>query len=419
MAYDPGSSTTFQDIDLDEERTGFDFGRAQIAEAAVFGFMIYGFLWDYFRFDLGLFTWGIGNDRPTIDGIGIPLTGWEIPRTILEFSAGGVSLRTQSIVWDVTSLDWLALVFIVFASFHVVVPLYRKRDLTAYYWRRFKRNTEAVASLVFLVFVTLMALIGPFVLTPPDITETVALGAVPPMGVEAVVQGELKQGSLAHPLGTTSQGKDLLVLLVLGAKVSLEVGLLSTFIAVAIGTVVGSVAAYSGGIVDEVLMRYVDIQSVFPVFLLLLLFIYLYGGSLFLIIALYGFFGWEGTARLVRSEALQRTEEAYIQAAEAAGASRLYVVRRHIIPNVSRTVVTNATLAIPVFILGEATLAFLGFSDPDIFSWGQVIAQGKSGLHRGVWWTATIPGIFLFFMVLAFNYVGDAANDAIDPRGDK
>jgi peptide/nickel transport system permease protein len=419
MAYDPGNRTTFQDIDWDEENAGFSFTRLQLAQLATFGLLVYGYLWDYLRFDLGPVSWGLGNQHPTIDGIGIPLTSLEIPRTILVFEEGGVYVRTQSIVWDITSLDWLALLFIVFAVFYVVYPLYRKRDLTAYYWRRFKRNTEAVAGLAVLALMSVIAVVGPFVLTPPDIAETIGLGAVPPMGVTAEVQGVQKTGSLAHPLGTTTNGKDLLVLLVLGAKISLEVGLLAMFIAISIGTVVGSVAAYSGGIVDEVLMRYVDIQSVFPVFLFLLLLIYLFGASLFLIIVLYGFFGWEGTARLVRSEALQRTEEAYVQAAEAAGASRLYIIRRHIVPNVSRTVVTNATLAIPGFILGEASLAFLGFSDPEIFSWGQTIAQGRSGLGRGVWWTATIPGFFLFFMVLAFNYVGDAANDAIDPRGEK
>jgi peptide/nickel transport system permease protein len=117
----------------------------------------------------------------------------------------------------------------------------------------------------------------------------------------------------------------------------------------------------------------------------------------------------------VRSEALQRREEAYVRAANAAGASRGWVIRRHIIPNVSGTVITAATLAIPTFILGEAALSFLGFGDPETFSWGRTINAGRSDLDSA-WWISTIPGLFLFFTVLAFNFVGDALSDAIDPR---
>jgi len=175
-----------------------------------------------------------------------------------------------------------------------------------------------------------------------------------------------------------------------------------------------------GGMVDEVLMRYVDLQATFPTFLLLILLIYLYGGSLFLLIMLFGFFSWEGTARLVRSEALQRTEEEYVQAAEAAGASQAWIIRRHIIPNVSSTVITNATLSIPAFILSETTLSFLGFADDSIYSWGQIIASGQGLLvPEFAWWVTFFPGLVLFLTVLAFNYVGDAINDAVDPRRDK
>jgi peptide/nickel transport system permease protein len=164
-------------------------------------------------------------------------------------------------------------------------------------------------------------------------------------------------------------------------------------------------------------MRYVDLQQTFPVFILLVLLTYLYGASLLLIILLYGVFGWEGTARLVRSEALQRREEAYIRAAESAGASRLWLIRRHLIPNVSSTVITAATLSIPVFILGEASLSFLGFGDPETFSWGRTINAGRSDLDSA-WWISTIPGFVLFLTILAFNFVGDALRDATDPRSE-
>jgi peptide/nickel transport system permease protein len=216
-------------------------------------------------------------------------------------------------------------------------------------------------------------------------------------------------------LGTTADGKDILTLVLYGMNVSVRIGLIVSFIVITIGTTVGTVAAYAGDWVDEVLMRYVDIQQTFPAFFLFLLLTYVVGGSLFLFVLIFGFFGWEGIARLVRSEALQRREEEYVRAAAGAGASTLYVVRRHLVPNVSSTVITATTLLVPGFILFEASLSFLGLGDPTVPSWGRVIANGRSDLDTA-WWVSTFPGFFLFFTILAFNFVGDALRDALDPR---
>jgi peptide/nickel transport system permease protein len=201
-------------------------------------------------------------------------------------------------------------------------------------------------------------------------------------------------------------------------QVSMKLGLITTLLVISIGTVVGTVAAYSGGMVDETLMRYVDIQLTFPTFLLYLLLVFLFGGSLFMFIVLFGLTSWGGIARLVRSEALQLREEEYVLAAKSAGANAAYVIRRHLVPNVSSTVITAATLAIPGYILAEAALSFLQLGDPTIPSWGQVIAAGRSDLDTA-WWISTFPGFFLFFTILAFNFMGDALRDALDPRADK
>lgn len=307
---------------------------------------------------------------------------------------------------DLTGVEWLLVAVLLLGVFHVGLPLYRNGRMTRYYWRQFRKNRAAVASLVFLGFVSVVGLFGPLLWTGPN--QAIDYGAAyqPP-----VFMG----GSWEHALGTDAQGRPVWHLIVYGMRVSLEVGLISMVFAVSIGTVVGTAAAYFGGYVDEVLMRYVDLQQTFPVFILLLLLIYLYGSSLLLIIALYGLFSWEGTARLVRSEALQRSEEEYVRASEATGATRWWTIRRHLIPNVSSTVITAATLSIPVFILGEASLSFLGFGDPDVFSWGRTISDGRSDLSNAPW-ISTIPGFFLFLTVLAFNFVGDALRDAIDPR---
>jgi peptide/nickel transport system permease protein len=311
-----------------------------------------------------------------------------------------------SLGWDVTGVEWLFFLVLVLGVFHVAVPLARNRRLTAHYWREFRKNRLAVVSLGFLGFVFAVGVLGPLIWTNPN--DAIDFGATyrPPVFLG---------GSLEHALGTDAQGRPMWHLVVYGMRVSLEVGLIAMVLSITIGTVVGATAAHFGGYVDEALMRYVDLQQTFPVFILLLLFVYLYGQSLLLIIVLYGLFGWEGTARLVRSESLQRTEEAYVRAAEAAGASRWWTIRRHIIPNVSSTVITAATLSVPVFILGEASLSFLGFGDPDVFSWGRTINAGRGELPTAPW-ISTVPGVFLFLTVLAVNFVGDALRDAIDPR---
>jgi peptide/nickel transport system permease protein len=330
---------------------------------------------------------------------------------------------TTPFVWNVTQLDWLFVTTLLAVGRYVVVPLYDDRRLTAYYWREFRKNRMAVLGLAYLLVVFLVGVLGPLVLEKP--TLAVERAYQPPLfvGVDAsvpvnclgpVVEGQC-HGTMAHPLGTTGDGKDVLVLVVYGMQVSMKVGLISTLLVVTIGTAVGTVAAYGGGLVDEALMRYVDVQLVFPAFFLYLLLTYLFGGSLFTFIVIFGLTGWGSIARLVRSEALQRAEEAYVTAARGAGAGTLYVIRRHLVPNVSNSVITAATLLIPGFILFEASLSFLSLGDPTVPSWGQVIAAGRSDLSTA-WWVSTVPGVFLFTTILAFNFLGDALRDALDPR---
>jgi peptide/nickel transport system permease protein len=307
--------------------------------------------------------------------------------------------------WDVTGVDWLFLLTLEVLVIVVAVPLYQNPRLTRQYWQEFRSNRAAVISGWFLIATFAVGLVGPILLDRPRLSLAQASQAPVFMG-----------GSWAHPFGTDVQGRDLGVLIVYGMRISMEVGLIATLLAVTIGTLVGTTAAYFGGLVDEALMRYVDLQQSFPTFILLVLLVYLYGGSLVLVIGLFGLFSWEGTARLVRSEALQRSEEAYVEAARAAGASKRWVITRHLVPNVSSTVITVATLQIPGFILGEAALSFLGLGDPEAFSWGRIIASGRGELASAPW-ISTIPGLFLFLTVLAFNFVGDALRDAIDPRG--
>jgi peptide/nickel transport system permease protein len=327
--------------------------------------------------------------------------------------------------YDVAAVDWLSALTLLAAGYYLLLPLYDNPRLTGYYWRRFRRNRVAVGSAAYLIVVLAVGAVGPAVVGPADLSilrqyqppvYTSVSTDVPLQCVGRVVDGRC-HGSWRYPLGTTGEGQGILRLIVLGMRVSMQVGLITTFVVVAVGSLVGTTAAYFGGWVDELLMRYVDVQATFPAFFLFLILAYLFTPSLFLLIVLFGFFGWEGVGRLVRSEALQRSQEEYVRAAESAGASDGWIIRRHLLPNVSSTVITVATLLIPSFVLVEAAFAFLGLTDPSIPSWGRTIAGGRDVVDTA-WWVATLPGVFLFLTVLSFNFVGDALRDALDPRSE-
>lgn len=324
---------------------------------------------------------------------------------------------------DLSAIDWMYVVTLLVLFFYVVLPLYEDRRMTAYYWREFRKNRAAVAGLVYLSFVFVVGLVGPAFIEPPTVEPSLqyqppvfgSVDAAVPIDCVGEETGGLCHGTWEHPLGTTGEGKDILTMVVYGMLVSMQIGLASTLVVVTVASVVGITAAYFGGMVDEALMRYVDLQITFPSFFLYLLATYLFGGSLFLMVLIFGLLGWGGVARIVRSEALQRREEEFVLAAKAAGAGGAWTMRKHLLPNVSNSVITAASLLIPGFILFEAALAFLGLGDPTVPSWGQVIADGRDDLSRA-WWISTLPGFFLFFTILAFNFLGDALRDALDPR---
>lgn len=300
--------------------------------------------------------------------------------------------------------DWLFAITLVVLGYYTLLPLYQNPRLTRHYWDEFKKNKAAVVSLGFLIVVFLLGLVGPYVVGEPELD--LAASFEPP-----VFMG----GTWEYPLGTNKGGEGILEIVVVGMRVSMQVGLITMLIIIFFATAVGTTAAYFGGWVDEVLMRFVDIMLTFPTFFLIIFTVYLFGGDLFMIILILGLTTWTARSRLVRSEALQRREEQYIDAAENFGGSERWIITKHLVPNVSNTVITAATLAIPYLILYEAVLAFLGFGDPDVWSWGRIISEGRADLQNAPW-VATIPGIFLFLTVLAFNFMGDALRDALDPR---
>ncbi len=297
-------------------------------------------------------------------------------------------------------------------------------SLTRYYWERASRNRLAVAGLVFILFLVLLALIGPFFTVDPTEVNFEEKNQ-PPLGFtieESVYDSKTQQlttksiiGTRQHPLGTDNKGRDLLAMIVSGTRVSLLVGLFATGIAVTLGTLIGTMSAYFSGWVDQVMMRFTDVMMTFPFFLLLVLIVFIYGPSLIIIVVVIGLTGWTGTARLIRSETLSLRTREFIMASKALGASDSRIVLTHLIPNVVSLIIVIATLSIPGVILAEAGLSFIGLGDPLVTSWGMVLRAGQQNLDTA-WWVAVAPGIMLFLTVLAFNFMGDGLRDAFDPR---
>jgi len=286
------------------------------------------------------------------------------------------------------------------------------------------RNRLAVFGLAFITFLALVAIFGPFFTPDPTEVDFEAKN-LPPIGfstTQSVYKIETDEfittkvtGTWKHPLGTDRKGRDMLAMIVSGARVSLQVGLLATGIAIIIGTIIGVMSAYLGGWADNALMRFTDVMMTFPFFLLLVLIVFIFGPSLAFIVMAIGLTGWTGTARMVRSESLSLRTREFVVAAKALGASDGRVVFRHLIPNVISLIIVIATLSIPGVILAEAALSFIGLGDPTVPSWGIILEEGQHSLDTA-WWVAVEPGIMLLLTVLAFNFLGDGLRDAFDPK---
>jgi peptide/nickel transport system permease protein len=326
----------------------------------------------------------------------------------------------------VDTLVYFYAFFFLMAIFYGVYPLYENRRLTRYYWERTRRNRLSIGGVVFILFLIALALIGPFFTLDPTEVSFEEMN-LPPIGLTFqqslydLDSGEFitteTPGNWRHPLGTDDKGRDLLAMIVSGARVSLQVGLIATLIAITLGTIMGVLSAYLGGWADNALMRFTDVIMTFPFFLLLVLIVFIFGPSLTFIILIIGLTGWTGTARLVRSEALSLRTREFIMASRSLGASGGRIVFRHLIPNVISSIIVIATLSIPGVILAESALSFIGLGDPTVASWGMILNAGQQTLDT-TWWVAVEPGIMLFLTVLAFNFLGDGLRDAFDPRSD-
>jgi ABC-type dipeptide/oligopeptide/nickel transport system permease subunit len=234
-----------------------------------------------------------------------------------------------------------------------------------------------------------------------------------------IKDGELRILGLVHGLlGTDNAGRDIYSQLVAGVVISLQVGLLAAVLSTSIGVVVGVVSGYTGGVVDEITMRTVDILLCLPVLPLLLTLMFIYGKSPYYLILIIAVFWWLGLSRIIRSQVLSLREMPFIEAAKAAGAGRFYTVFRHLIPNVLPVAFANMVLAVPGAIITEAALSFLGFGQQAVPTWGKMLnhAFNYGAFSHMAWWWIFPPGLAIVGLCLAFVFVGHAVDEIANPR---
>lgn len=393
----------------------------------------------------------MSNEAPTPGETPLEPIDWDrldsksrtVPRRLIAFVVGLVAMgalyrHTSAhhvgvlIPWEPTMLTWLYRVSLLTLACFGLPPLVRNTARTGRYWRRFRGDRVAVVCLAYLIVFVLLATVGATIVGHPssqlgDARQPPVLfgakdGLVVSSCVGPVVEGYCR-GTLSHPLGTNALGQDMIALIVNGMHVSFQVAVITAVLMIPVATVVGLVAGYVGGFVDDALMRYVDVQQSVPAFVVYLILVFVIGPSLFAYVVVFGLLNWGSIARLVRSEVIQRREEGYIEAAKSAGVSRLTILRTHLLPNVSNTILVGATKKVPQIVLLETALTFIGLGDVGrwYLSFGDTI---NSGFHTGytdpinVWWVWTVPVVALVITIVALSIVGDTLRDVYDPRGD-
>jgi len=269
-------------------------------------------------------------------------------------------------------------------------------------WRQVRRNRFAVIGIIILGLLAVAAVFAPAIAPYPPNDKDYALGA----------QGLSRE----HLLGTDSFGRDILSRLIYGCRVSLTAGFIVVGIAGSIGVTLGALAGYYGGLIDQVVMRLVDVLYAFPALILAIAVVAVIGPSLTNMMIVLGFVSWIGYARLVRGMVLSLREEEFVSAARVIGVRDYRIILRHILPNCVGVVIVQATFGVAGAILAASALSFLGMgAQPPTAEWGAMLFAAKKWM-RHYSSMAIAPGMAIMITVLAINFVGDALRDALDPR---
>jgi peptide/nickel transport system permease protein len=269
--------------------------------------------------------------------------------------------------------------------------------------REFMSNRLAVTGVAILLFFLVFCFLGPFIYHA-NLLQTDLINAHDPPGA-------------GHPLGTDTQGFDVLGELMKGGQAALEVGFFAAFIAITVGSLVGAVAGLAGGLVDSALMRITDVFLAVPFLFVVLILAIRYGATVLSLSLVFGLFAWQVPARLVRAEVLTIRERDFVLAARTAGSGSWRLIGRHLLPNAMGVVIVNVTFQVADAILAIAYVGFLGFGlhYPNV-DWGDMLSSGTTYITDGYWWLIYPVGICIVLTVMALNFIGDALRDSMDVR---
>lgn len=289
------------------------------------------------------------------------------------------------------------------------IAMQRRRATAGRVWRQFRASRQGMIGLAILGVIVLMALAAPLLVDARELNPVFARASGNPQWAPPWEFG---------PLGTDYIRRSVWAQFVWGSRVSLFVGLAATVLTIFIGSVVGIVSGFVGGRVDAVLMRITEWFLVIPFLPLAIVLASVLGRSVWNIIFVIGITSWPSTARLLRAQVLTVKQRLFVDRARSLGAGGGHIVLHHVLPNVSGLILANATLAVPISILTETTLSFLGLGDPSAASWGKTLEEAfvNGAIVRNAWWYYLPAGLGILAVVLAFTLVGRTLEEIADPR---
>jgi len=287
-----------------------------------------------------------------------------------------------------------------FGDQDIPIPLWRQR------LKVFMGNKLAIASCIYLVAIAAACFIVPHLHPTNQTNQAIAFNTP-----------QNEPPSSAHWLGTDSNGFDELGRIFFGGEYSLTLGILAGFITIVVGTLYGMIAGFVGGVVDTVMMRFIDAFLSIPYIFFLITLITIFGRSTVFLICIIGFTGWWGNSRIIRGDALLIRNLDYAKASTSMGASKLHVIRRHVVPNSISNIVTVATFSVADAILFLSALGFLGLGiEPPQTDWGTMLQSGADQIQNGFWWEIWPLAVIFILVVISINYIGDALRDAFEVR---